>query len=130
MASLARVGAYELPFESTTHADRETAFLDWVEVQHPAVHGVMEKSSRYASLYSVEADHSLLECKGCSHVKGLAAQLVATLEMIQAMLRGWQRGESCWSTGFFMDTNARGLRLALVLQSCAACFWLDLLFAF
>lgn len=43
-ALLAGVGAYVPLYESTSHANPEVAFLDWLVTQHPMVLEVIEKS--------------------------------------------------------------------------------------
>lgn len=66
------MGACVHAFDSASQGDPKTPFLDWLGAQHPTIPEVIEKSSRYASLYSAEAAFCLLERQNCSHVAELA----------------------------------------------------------
>lgn len=59
--SLEEVGAHVPPFEVVRGADLEARFFDWLEAQLPIVPSVVEKSCKYASLFTAEAVHNFLE---------------------------------------------------------------------
>lgn len=70
--SLGSVGAIVHPFEVAEGGDVERAFFDWLEDQLLALSEVIERSCKFASLFSIEVGFNLLEGLGFQHVGGLA----------------------------------------------------------
>lgn len=67
------------PFEVTEEDNPKASFFEWLEAQLPAVPSIIEKSCKFASLFSTEAPLNLLEGHKCEHVGDLADPTVVSV---------------------------------------------------